>query len=704
MANSPNDDTNRWLQSMARNVKPIAMGLLIAAGAAAAVTIILLVRYQPSSLVIVVGTIWLSVATAGVGLWALLREPGSSEDADVGRTLIVSLGGGIGLGVYLLAFLMIYAWWDTVGGGLEEWQGEKGWRIWVIALTLVTGLGLTFASLLIGRTEQQSNPVLRRLLYGYNAVLAGQLLLLILLVINILGYIYLPQETDWTRSRLYTLADVSQNTLKNLEKPLKVYVILDTRDDAIFENVDRLLNNCRAVNPKVQVEVVLRGRQNARVQELMRRYLLTDPHGVLVVSGPETKEDSEFIKWQDLYKWPEFDPMQRRRTREEPTFRGEEALMSAIKYLEEGKSRPTVYFLQGHGELDISRSIEPTRPQHKADQLRSLLEKANHTVKALRLSAAAADKPEEGSEVVSAKVPDDASVVVVAGPRRLLEREAIAALRDYMNPKDAAKKKGKLMVLLDVVVGPDKQMIRTGLEPFMAEFNVDVGNDRILCNIRNNPEIIYATPSTTTSDRNALAAGLGDEVWPMMNVRTVKPKTSGPPQATGANYQPEKFLATTNSLVWSETNLDDPVKIIEDLVRSGSKGLRERLVPQLPVAVTVSESSAMPGDPHAGLLGGESKPRLVVFGNAAWASDSPLPSVFDQRQLASAQSLYYSLFASSLAWLREKPGAIGIEAKARDKYQLPETTKVDRMLILPVGLMFVSILGLGLGVWVVRRR
>src|SRR5262249_49949852 len=178
-----------------------------------------------------------------------------------------------------------------------------------------------------------------------------------------------------------------------------------------------------------QVEVVLRGRQNARVQELMRRYLLTDPHGLLVVSGPEAKEDSEFIKVQDLYKFPEPDPFQRRRTREEPTFKGEEALMSAIKYLEEGKSRPTVYFVQGHGELDISRSIEPSRPQHKADQLRSLLEKANYQVKALRLSAAAGDKPEEGSEVVTAKVPDDASVVVVAGPRLPLEPEAIAALR-----------------------------------------------------------------------------------------------------------------------------------------------------------------------------------------------------------------------------------------------------------------------------------
>src|SRR5207237_604102 len=296
----------------------------------------------------------------------------------------------------------------------------------------------------------------------------------------ILAYIYLPKESDWTRNRLYTLSPKSQNILKNLDKPLKVYIILDSRDERVYDDVSRLLDNSRAVNPKVQVELVLRGRQTARVQELTRRYLLTDPMGLLVVAGTEGKEDSQFIKREDLYERPPFDPMQRTRPPAEPTFKGEDALMTAITYLEEGKSRPIVYFLQGHGELDISRSIEPTRPEHKADELRSLLEKANYQVKALRLSTAGAEKKEEGAELVSSKVPDDASAVVIAGPRTPLERDALDALRQYMNPKDPGKKKGKMLVLLDIVTGPDKQMIRTGVEGFLQEFNVDVGNERIM--------------------------------------------------------------------------------------------------------------------------------------------------------------------------------------------------------------------------------
>jgi hypothetical protein len=703
MSNTPSSSEKHWLESLGRSKEQTSFVLLGAAVAAAGAGIVLIVLNKPNTMPVIFGCIWAALALFGIGLWTLLREREQMGDADAGRALVVSVGSLLGLGLFLVAVLFVYTWWDTVGGGLEGWQGENGWRIWVIALIGICGLVLTFAGLLVGRTEEQSNPLLRRLLYGYNAILAGQLVLIILLVINILGYIYLPQESDWTRNRLYTLNPKSQNILKNLENPLKVYVIVDSRDDRAYEDVSRLLDNARAVNPKVQVETVLRGRQSARVQELMRRYLLIDPLGLLVVSGTEPKEDSQFIKPTDLYEFPPFDPMQRRRTREEPTFKGEDALMTAITYLEEGKSKPVVYFLQGHGELDISRSVEGNRPQHKADELRSLLEKANYTVKPLRLSAAAQDKPEEGAEVVSAKVPDDASVVVIAGPRTQLGRDTIAALDQYMNPKEKDKKKGKMLVLLDIVVGPDKQMIRTGLEDFLARFNVEVGNDRILSLDQNNPELVIAAPNSAGEGRNTLAAGLGDAAWYMADVRTVKSRLSnpGPPQSQ-SNFQAETLLTTMGRAVWSESNLDDPVKIIDDLLRT-RKGIR--VSQRLPLAVTVSEPTGggMPGDPHAGMFGsGESKPRMVVFGNAAWASDKPLPAMFMQNQQANAQ--YYSLFASSLAWLRERPAGIGIEAKKRDVYEMPPTTNVTRMLLLPGSLMFVSILGLGLGIWVVRRR
>src|SRR5262249_17150077 len=158
--------------------------------------------------------------------------------------------------------------------------------------------------------------------------------------------------------------------------------------------------------------------------------------------------------------------------------------------------------------------------------------------------------------------------------RTTLDTEALSALREYMNPKDPAKKKGKMMVLFDVVVGPDNQMIRTGMESFLQQFNVEVGNDRILSPDPNNPQIVTATPDPNASDRNAVAVGLGDETWYMTNVRTVKPRTSGPPQGPSAGLQANMLLTTTSRPVWAETNLDDPVRIVESAIRDRFKGIR----------------------------------------------------------------------------------------------------------------------------------
>ena len=48
------------------------------------------------------------------------------------------------------------------------------------------------------------------------------------------------------------------------------------------------------------------------------------------------------------------------------------------------------------------------------------------------------------------------------------------------DPTGAGRKPGKLVVLLDVVVDPNGNLVRTGLEDFLAEWNVQVGNTQTL--------------------------------------------------------------------------------------------------------------------------------------------------------------------------------------------------------------------------------
>jgi hypothetical protein len=119
----------------------------------------------------------------------------------------------------------------------------------------------------------------------------------------------------------------------------------------------------------------------------------------------------------------------------------------------------------------------------------------------------------------------------------------------------------------------------------------------------------------------------------------------------------------------------------------------------LSVAVVVTDPPDKPMGPHSFMERQEGKPRMVVVGNAGFISNtnlSPRPGQLPD--------LYYTLFAGSLAWLREKPSSIGIPPKEHKDYQVDADTPIGRMLLLPFSLMAVSIAGLGLGIWLVRRQ
>ena len=68
--------------------------------------------------------------------------------------------------------------------------------------------------------------------------------------------------------------------------------------------------------------------------------------------------------------------------------------------------------------------------------------------------------------------------------------------------------------------------------------------------------------------------------------------------------------------------------------------------------------------------------------------------------------LRYDLFSSCLSWLREQSD-IGkfVPVKESPHYilRIPESDH-NRLRFLPLGLMLLAVVGLGIGVWVVRRR
>src|SRR5262249_62366393 len=106
----------------------------------------------------------------------------------------------------------------------------------------------------------------------------------------------------------------------------------------------------------------------------------------------------------------------------------------------------------------------------------------------------------------------------------------------------------------------------------------------------------------------------------------------------------------------------------------------------IPVAVAVKDK--------------DDRPRLVVYGDAEMASNLPIFGRF--RNLPVGES-FFNLFVSTLDYLTDRPG-VGARPKEAKFYTLDNTVPPAPLTYLPAWLMSLNIFGVGLGMWVVRRR
>jgi hypothetical protein len=704
----PEKPQQSWLHGLARYRHQSALALFAATILLAMVPAWLFVKYRDDCFWIALASILLPLTTLAGAIWQKLRQTGTMSEVDATRLLVLAMGGLLGLNLLIVSLAVLFQWWQFIAGGLEAWQGSDGWRVWVFLFLLLGGLAIIFFSLQLGRTEERANPVIRRLLYGYNAILTGLLLLSVLGFCNVLAYAYFPHKedpetrsiysSDWSFTSIYNLSSRSIGILEGLKKPTRIYAILPRDRLRTLSRVQGVVDNCRAISGMVQAEYLSPDLDREKISQLAEKYKFTDPVGILVVYGNEPNTEHQFIQFNSLYEGSS--PFGQER--ENRLFKGESELMTALNYLSQGKQKRVVYFTQGNGELDLSDASSREVDQG-AGALKQRLEQDNVTVKGLQFSAVEGVKSKNPDVVISSTVPKDASVVVVAGPHRTLPDFAVKALREYMT-KDPGegKSKGKLITLLDVVIADKTKMERTGLEEMLGEFGVQVGDNRVMqIGAPRNPLLVgvFTNPAKEVRSRNPVAAAF-DQGFLFYNVRTVQPSGPIPNRPEANRYRVDPLLVVPSQEdVWAETQLRiDPIEQVRALMKPDArKELLEKLSPDnLTVGVAVSEQGGLP-DPHTMTPPSDGAPRLVVIGDATLASNWSI-----QRGNIGGQ---YDLFYSILSWLSERPNDIGIEAKKQDVYEVdPINVNFARMVWLPAALMFVGIIGLGAGVWVVRRR
>jgi hypothetical protein len=564
------------------------------------------------------------------------------------------------------------------------------------ALAVMGGMVVSFLSLMLVRGMERSNQTLRRVVYGFTAVLTSLLLLAVLAVPNVLAYAppfsrFFGKTYDWTQLKVYTLSDATKNLLTDLREPVKFYLLRVGRDP-VAEDVLVLLDNFRSVNPKVTYDVLdMTSRASLmRLNELLRTHNVTADigrGGVLVVTEAEGKKPGEVVRQHDFVKRDDLiSQAGMGRSDTSYTFNGENALLNAIRFVTETKA--TIYFTQGSGELSLQGAM-PMRGRAPAgggslQRVRDrLTQQKNVEVKELKLDAGVR------------KVPDDATVVVVARPTRAIPPQGVEVLRDWMRAK-----KGKLVILVDPVLRGDgdvKGLVSTGLEGLLAEYSVRLGNNRVMNGMYEDPLLVEAF--TNPESQNPVAAAFGSRgmqvPFTFTPVRTVEAIEAGP---KGGAARAEPLVMTLEVGYWVESDLNaQPAALQSELRRSRDVQAKKLAREPITIAVAVSDSSdgGMPRDmAHRGLF--KEKPRMVVFGNGSWIGDEALRLRPNQ----------LNLFTSCLTWLRERPD-VGKPPENRERkvYQIGVSQEsMTRLRVLPLGLMLLGVIGLGTGVWVVRRR
>ena len=462
----------------------------------------------------------------------------------------------------------------------------------------------------------------RQARYG---TLTGVSILVVLGILIAINYIGKQQSKRWdlTAAKQYSLSDQSRNILVKLDAPLKISVF--ERSTNVQPFVDRLKEYEHA-SKQVSIEYI-----DPDAKPTIAQQANVTQYGTIVLD----------------YKG---------RT-ERVTLNTEQDVTNGIIKVVSGTQRK-VYFTQGHGERSIDDS-ERTGYNGISESLK----RENYLVEKLAI-------------VQQGKVPDDAAVIVVAGPKNDFLAPEIEAVKTYL------EKGGKLFLALD----PPEQADSPPLSNLMAlakDWGIEVGNN-VVVDVSGMGQLFGASEAVPIA-----VAYPSHPITERFNVMTVYPLTrSVSPVAGGANNRNAQTIVETSGQSWAETDIKSLLasKQIEPNEASGDK--------KGPVSIASAVSSPVtPVTPDAPPDSAKPESRVVVFGDSDFATNSTL-SVSGNRDL----------FMNAIGWLSQQENLISVRAKDPEdrRLTLTSTQQVNINWIAMLGIPG-AIFALGIFTWWRRR-
>ncbi len=434
-------------------------------------------------------------------------------------------------------------------------------------------------------------------------------------------------KIDLTSQKLYSIGEDTDNVLKDLTKEVEIIGLFDEDESTQYSQVVEFIKQYELKSDKIRVRYVDPLKDPAYIQNVL------DPEGVLGVQAYDfvvrSDKRSKVLSYYDIFE----------QTMSQNTYQyyvsglnAEYAFTSAIRYVA-ADVVPVIYYTEGHGEGNIETEYS---------ELKSSIELHGYEMKPLRLAAVE-------------KVPEDASIVLVAGPQQDLSIQEMERLSVFM------ENGGNTIFLLDPL---ENNVMMPNFEEFLAEYNLGLD---------------YNVIFEMASDRSYYGQ-------PYVFIPTTEDNE------INANLDPGKFNMTfayvrsipvlKNQKEWI-TNYPLLTTSAEAVGKTILQGEQDTAGP-FNVAVAAENK-------------GKTKPsKTLVVGNAFFASDSGLDTTGSGKKF----------ILNALNWMENKETDIYIPVKS---YAVPvlENVTQQTMTLLFIGLIIVIpliIIGVGVFVWLRRRH
>jgi ABC-type uncharacterized transport system involved in gliding motility auxiliary subunit len=501
------------------------------------------------------------------------------------------------------------------------------WEIWDLVLVIAGG-ALAIVGIAANYKQILASLGKRSTKYAGNYVISLILVIAIVAGLNYIGQRHV-KRFDTTHIGRFTLASQTTQVLTKLNKDVEIKAFFPDGD---YPPLKELLIEYKTTNSHVHYEFIDPNRKPdvAKQYEVTLCDTIENP-----MTGSKLKVGTVIVLYQGRKEKIE------KRSEEVQ----EQDLTNAI--IKAGRSETKkIYFIEGHEEKDPS---SPDTERTGYSIAKKALEEQGYKVEIVNLAS-------EG------KVPNDAKVLIEAGPRNDPFPQELQFVNDFLNSG-----KGSLLAMVDPSA--------PSLQSFFKEWGVQVDNDLVL-DVSDFGRMFSASESIPLVRRYE-----NHKITERFRAMTFFPLTrSIQPDKTppgGITVEP-LFKSDANS--WGETNL-------KKSPASFDQG--QDLKGPLPLAVAVTKEIKPASETSSAL-----KARMVVVGT----SNFPVNSYFENQGNG-------NLFLNMVSWLAQDEDLISIRPKPREDRRIMMSPGQLSLLRLFVILVLPGIvLVIGIVVFVNRRR